>query len=319
MKPKKFSTIFENILRKSIKDRILKESENSHEVHHIMCDGKPVETFNSHDEAMDNLGKYEKEFPDKQFIIEKGDYKSYDDMLETFDSMTEVDEEMNEREEDCTECGEMDESKCEACGKEICECGKMNESKKIMKIKESDLLGIINKIIEEDVPGADMLKKTRQGTAKETSDHLKDVNKKITDYLSFENNDNPEFPKPIGKGDKKVVHNTDEENEEMEDNRGYGLQHLKYDTEPSKEFKERLEKAIKGDPTMGNSTEYGNAIKSDLGDNVIKQAKRKKEKEDGRPLYPKDPQPVKLVRDKKTVSEEIQRMKEMYTYYKKTQ
>jgi hypothetical protein len=302
MKPKKFSTIFENILRKSIKDRILKESENSHEVHHIMCDGKPVETFNTHDEAMDNLGKYEKKFPGKHFIIEKGNYESYDDMLETFDNMTEVDEEMNEREEEeCTECGEM------------------NESKKVMKIKESDLLGIINQIIEEDVPGADMLKKTRQGTAKETTDHLKDVNKKITDYLSFENNDNPEFPKPIGKGDKKVIHNTDEENEEMEDNRGYGLQHLKYDIEPSKEFKERLEKAIKGDSTMGNSTEYGNAIKSDLGDNVLKQAKRKKEKEDGRPLYPKDPQPVKLVRDKKTVSEEIERMKEMYTYYKKTQ
>lgn len=320
MKPKKFSTIFENILRKSVKDRILKESEDSNEKHHIMCDGKPVETFDSHEEAMANLGKYEKNYPDKQFIIEKGVYESYDEMLETLDSMTEVDDEEINEKEDCMECGEMSENMCEKCGKEICECGTMNESKKkVVTIKKDKLLEMINKIIDESVPGAEILKKTRQGSGKENDDHLKDVNKKITDYLSFDGNDNPEFPKPIGKGDKKAIHNTEKENEEVADNRGYGQQHLKYDTEPSKEFKERLEKAIKGDVKMGNSPEYGNAIKTDLGDKMLKQVERKKEKEEGRPLYPKDPQPVKLVREKKTLSEEMERMKNMYSYNKKTQ
>jgi len=305
MKPKKFNTIFENILRKSVKERILKESEGGYEVHHIMCDGKPVETFKTHEEAMDNLGKYKKKFPDKQFIIEKGTYKSYDEMLESFDDMTEDIYELNdvnEVEQDCMECGEMNENK-----------------KKTVKMTESQFKKFIKKIVNESVPGAQTLKKTRQESGKDSADYLNDVEKKMKDYLSFDNNDNPEFPKQIGKGEKKVVHTTDEENEEIADNRGYGLQHIKYDTEPSKEFKERLEKAIKGDSTMGNSTEYANAIDSDLGEKTLKQVERKKNKEDGRPLYPKDTQPVKLVREKKSLSEELETMKKMYTYNKKTQ
>ena len=82
--------------------------------------------------------------------------------------------------------------------------------------------------------------------------------------------------------------------------------------------------ALKGDSKMGNSHDAANVIPSKLGEKIIKKVKEKDKEEDGMPMYNKDVQPTKHVNEsevssKNIVSEEIERMKQMASYNKKTQ
>ena len=89
MKTMQLNTILENVISNEIRKRIISEmEENKKEYHHIMCDGEPVETFHSKEEAESHLDKWKKDHPGKQFIIEKGDYESDDDMLDKLDEMS---------------------------------------------------------------------------------------------------------------------------------------------------------------------------------------------------------------------------------------
>jgi len=233
-----------------------------------------------------------------------------------------------EKEEECDECGdtEMKEGTCEKCGKELCECDStMHESKKkrTIRLTESELTKLIAKMVNESIPGLDAVKSAHDGD-KETKQHLSDVEKKMKDVASFDGNDNPEFPKPIGKGEKVARENSEEENEFVEDTRGGTPLDLDYDSEPSKQFKDRLKKALEGDATTGNSQEYANVVKSDLGKNLAKQAERKDKKEDNQPMYNKDAQPTKSVNEStfkmsEVLEEEIKKMKDMVSYNKQTQ
>lgn len=241
--------------------------------------------------------------------------------------------EMSEEEEECDECGdtEMKEGTCEKCGKELCECGSgMYESKKkrTIRLTESELTKLIAKMVNESIPGLDAVKSAHDGD-KETKQHLSDVEQKMKDSASFDGNDNPEFPKPIGKGEKVARQNTEKENEYVEDARGGTLLNLEYNTEPSDQFKNRLKKALEGDATTGNSQEYANVIKSDTGKNLAKQAERKKKKEDAEFSVSwghswKSPEEVKVVNEttfkmSNVLEEEIKKMKDMVNYNKKTQ
>ena len=239
---------------------------------------------------------------------------------------------MDEEKEQCEECGdsEMKEGTCEKCGKELCECGSnMYESKKkTIRLKESELIKLINKMVTESIPGLDAVKNAHNAD-KETNQHLSDVKKKMEGSSSFDGNDNPEFPKPIGKGEKVARKNTEEENEFVEDNRGGTLLNLDYNTEPSQQFKDRLKKALEGDATTGNSQDYANVIKSDTGKNLAKRAERKKKKEDTEFKVSwghswKSPEEVKVVNESTfkmsdVLNEEIKKMKDIVNYNKKTQ
>lgn len=196
------------------------------------------------------------------------------------------------KEYDVKECwSKLEEEECEECKSD------MKESKKVIRITESRLIKMIEKIISESVPGLTAVKNAHIKSKKETDQHFKDVEKKLKDYSTFEGNDKPEFPKPIGKGKKVAYRNTTKQEEEIEDNRGGGLQHLKYDNEPSEMFKERMEMSIKGHTKMGNKVEgTGNVVPSKLGDKMVKQVKRKLDAEKDKPMYNKDPQPVKIVK-----------------------
>jgi hypothetical protein len=212
-----------------------------------------------------------------------------------------------------------EEEECDECGTEMVKESK----KKKIRLKESELIKLINKMVTESIPGLDAVKNAHNAD-KETKQHLSDVEKKMKDSASFDGNDNPEFPKPIGKGEKVARENSDEENEFVEDTRGGTPLDLDYDSEPSKQFKDRLKKALEGDATTGNSQEYANVIKSDLGKNLAKQAERKDKKEDEKPMYNKDAQPTKSVNESKfkmsdVLNEEIKKMKDMVSYNKKTQ
>ena len=76
--------------------------------------------------------------------------------------------------------------------------------------------------------------------------------------------------------------------------RGNGMQDLRYDNEPSEKFKDRQEKAIVGDATMGNKTytgdENGNteetweASSDDFGEEFLDNTKRRAERKDAAKL-----------------------------------
>lgn len=224
----------------------------------------------------------------------------------------------------CNECGgEMKEGLCNECGNKLME----NKKKRVLRLKESEMVAVIKKIVSESIPS---ITKTAQAQSKKDNEsHAKEVATKIKKSQSFDGNDNPEFPKPIGKGEKVARQNTKEEDEIVADNRGGGLEDLHYDIEPSQQFKDRLKKALEGDSTMGNSQDAGNVVKSDLGKKIADKVERKKnkEKEEFEVSWGhswKSPEEVKIVKESKTnfqsiLNEEIEKMKKIADYNKKTQ
>jgi hypothetical protein len=484
--------IIEESLINEVKRAIINESEEKKDYYHITCEGEPVETFESKEIAMKHLDIYKKNHPDKEFIIEKANYKSPSELIDKLDEMSEeleenkkenpmkkievsslaeaimmaknknqknikvngesfdVNEMWKKLEEDesdvkegsafvlaadkardagkkefefpkgsgkmhkvtlrknietkegkmgsCNECGGMmnEEGDCNECGK-----GKMEESKKTtegkklyyhvledggygrighqgyydteaeaqkranelsdmfprssfyveayptkkepvtvtmeeskkttLRLTESELVSLIKKMVNESVPGLEVTKKAQSGSKKENDSNLKEVGEKLKKASSFDGNDNPEFPKQIGKGEKMAVNPTEKQEEYIEDvMRGGTMINLEYDVEPSEGFKNRLKMALEGDSKMGNSQEAANVIKSDTGKNLLKSANRKKEKEKDQIEVSwghrtKEPQKVKVVKESKTnkmssiLEEEIKRMKAILGYDDATQ
>jgi hypothetical protein len=421
MKVSELRQIIENVISDEVKKTIISESENEQKaVYHIKCEGIPLGTYSSQQEAEDDMDKFKEMHPGKELIIEKGVYESHDDMLDKLDEMNDQLEETDnmentqpmegnefsgalkaakdageksftvdgkeydveecwtkqmeeelvggqkkldknhngkidgqdfkilkgekttetkEEEEECDECwnSEMKEDTCEKCGKEICECGgMMNESKKkTLRLKESELVALIGRMVSESIPGLDAAKKSHVESGKENKENLSAVEKKISNSMSFTGNDNPEFPKAIGKGEKVARQNTKEQDEEVAKNFA-GLQNLDYDLEPSEQFKKRLKMALEGDAIMGNAPttekpsvkpsngaekgkeaeeKSGNTIKTDTPKKLEKQAADRKVDKDNRELYPKQAVPVKS----KNINEEVEKMKRMFNYNEKTQ
>ncbi len=236
-----------------------------------------------------------------------------------------------EEEEECDECGDsyMKEEKktCEKCGKEICECGTMmNESKKkVLRLTESELTQLIVKMVNESVPGLKAYESAHKDSGKENKSNLSDVDQKIKKSMTFEGNDNPEFPKQIGKGEKVARQNTKEQDEEVAKNFA-GLQNLEYDIEPSEQFKKRLKMAIEGDKLMGNNSEdVANVVPSEVAvEKMEKQMKDREKDKEERKIYDKEAVPVTTVNESKVsfsnvLNEEIEKMKKISSYNKKTQ
>ena len=275
---------------------------------------------------------------------------------------------------------------CEKCGKEVCECGegymeehsedgdnqykqvcdecggplneegmcnecsgKMYESKKkkTIRLTETELTNLISKMVSESIPGLQVTKKSHDESGKENKANLSDVEKKISNSLKFDGNDNPEFPKAIGKGEKVARKNTPAQEDEIKKNFA-GLENLDYDIEPSEEFKKRLKMSLEGDRLMGNApttektdvkpsngTELGEEPKDKDGNSIPtpetakkieKQVKDRQKDKDNRELYPKQKVPVTQgkVNESKDVKSiilenEIEKMKNIFSYNKKTQ
>jgi hypothetical protein len=225
------------------------------------------------------------------------------------------------------------------------ECGSgMYESKrKTIRLKESELVKLITKMVNESIPGLEAAKKSHTESGKENKQAMTDVDKKMKDYLSIEGNDNPEFPHQIGKGDKVARKNTPEQEDEIKKNFA-GLENLDYDIEPDEKFKSRLKMAIEGDKLMGNAptTEKTNVKPSNgakLGEEpkdkdgnsiptpetakkIEKQVKDRAEDKKNRVLYSKEAVPT--VKESKVsftsvLEEEIKKMKKIVGYNEKTQ
>ena len=482
------NNIINDVISEEIRKTIIMESTGK-EVYHIKCDGEPIATFDSEEEAKEELPDYEEKHPGKELIVEKGIYESYEDMIDKLDEMGEkleetdeinewsgnqeepyegmggvveelkekaqqlfergaiddqelyeieniidnnieeywdasmdggidvknmftqivkdvaphlirkkkkentnmenqepIDEKLvgkqknidkndngkidpedfkmlNKEEEECNECGEMNEDDmegmdsfgddyenlsdgdapedevneepkmCSECGGMMNEEGACNEcggagmyesKKKTLRLKESEMLDMIQRIVKESVPGITVTKKAQTQSKKDNEANASDVAKKIKGATTFDGNDNPEFPKPIGKGEKVARKNSPEQEEEIEDNRGGGLEDLHYDIEPSQQFKDRLKKSLDGHTSTGNSQDAGNVIKSDLGKNIAKKVERKQKQRKDMVMYNKDVSPTKEVNESKNslssiLEEEIKKMKNIASYDKKTQ
>ena len=382
MKLSDLKTYIEETISKEMKNIILNEGKGSKTAYCIMCEGEYIEICQTKEEADQKCEEYNKNNPNKDFVVEIETYESEEELIDKMDELGEqletenmkkpqsMDEKLHGKQheldvdndgkieasdlkalrsdkeieeniddvqceecgKDLCECGDMNEEKCEKCGKQLCECESMNESTKqrrVLRLNESQLVDMISKIVNESIPGLQAVENSHKVNDKETKEHMSNVDKKLKDVLSIDGNDNPEFPKPIGKGGpdtlnpKKAVNNTEEEDEEMSMDRGENPLDLDYDQEPSEGFKERVKKALEGDSTMGNA-QGGNTIPTDTGKNLAATAeKRKKHKEDA-PMYVKDLQPVKVVKEstdekKNVLEEEIQKMKKLTSYNEKTQ
>jgi len=400
MKVSDLNKIIEETISNEIKNTILNEGEGSKTAYCVKCEGEYVEICDTKEEADSKCEEYNKNNPDKKFVVEIETYESKEELIDKLDQLGEeldsenmeenqsVDEKLHgdqhkldvdndgkieasdlaklrkgeTNESTCEKCGkelcecgdmqedegkgeiemDIDETTCEKCGKGICECGDMSETetisenKKVIRMTESELVEMITKMVNEAIPGLKAVEDSHKVGGKETKEHMGNVDKKIKDALSVEGNDNPEFPKAVGKGGpetldpKKVVHNTDDQNEEMEMERGENPLDLDYDHEPTDEFKDRLKKALEGDSTMGNA-DGGNTIPTDTGKNIAKTAEKRKKRDEEKPMYVKDVQPVKIVKESKedltetveekksVLEEEIQKMKKLSSYNEKTQ
>ena len=457
MKVSELTTIIENIVSNEIRKTIMEENNGKKEVYHIKCEGIPLATFESEEEANDALPDYKAKHKDGELIIEKEVYENHDDMMDKLDEMNDqleetdnmentqpmkgnefsgalkaakdagektfsvdgkeydveecwskqMEEELvggqkkldknhngkidgqdfkilkgqDSSEEECDECGggymeeeeeggddfenmlrgrrkkhsyvdkgeespeEMGEEKkcCEKCGKEVCECGGMYESKKkTVRLTESELIKLISKMVSESIPGLQAAEKSHLESGKENKAHLADVETKMKKLASFDGNDNPEFPKAIGKGEKVARKNTPEQEEEIAKNYA-GLENLEYDIEPSEQFKKRLKMAIEGDTLMGNGkvtepasikpsngAEKGKEAKEKEGNHIQtpetakkieKQVKDREEDKKNRVLYTKEKVPVSesKVNFSSVLEAEIKKMKNITEYNKKTQ
>jgi hypothetical protein len=244
--------------------------------------------------------------------------KESEEEVEEGEDCMECGDKMYEGDQMCSECGGMmnEEGVCNECGG-----GMMNESKKKIRLTESELVKLI-KTISESVPGLETYKRSHKGSGEINRASLSNTDKILKDLLSIDGNDNPEFPKQIGKGEKSARQNTSEEDDIVATNRGGGMEDLDYDIEPSKHFKDRLKMALTGDSKMGNSHDAANVIPSDLGEKMMKKAERKNKEDEKAPMYEKDPAPITNVNEsvtKSNVLNEIKRMKDMVNYNKKTQ
>jgi hypothetical protein len=238
----------------------------------------------------------------------------------------------------CNECGSSlnEEGMCSECG-----MGFSNESKKTtIKMTENEVVSLIKKIVSEakkdvkeggtGVSGVLVTKRAQTGSKKENDDYMKEVEKKLKDISTFDGNDNPEFPKQVGKGEKMAINATPEQEEYFDDNRGGTLADLNYDQEPSEGFKKRLKMALEGDSKMGNSQDAANVIPSKTGEKIAKTALRKKEKESKDSVISwghswKSPEKVVVVKESEKpkmssiINEDIEKMKKIIGYNKKTQ
>jgi hypothetical protein len=344
------NNLIESIALEEIRKTIISESK---EVFHIKLNGEPIDTFSSKEEAEEALPNY-KAKETGELIIEPEMYESYEDYIDKLDEMGQELEEMENMEKEepmegddfdfeldeedmCNECNEeeMEEGKmgtCNECGtmlneEGMCsECDSMKEStkkKKVLRLTESQMFDMIKKMVSESLPGLDVTNRVKKESKKHNEDNAKEVELKIKKATTINGSDNSEFPHQNNGGTKVARQNDEDDDEFVQDNRGGTVLNLDYDTEPSKNFKDRLKSALEGDSKMGNSQDAANVVKSDLGKKLASQSDRKKKKVKEAPMYNKDPQPTKVNESTKTsstlINEEIVRMKNMANYNKKTQ
>lgn len=259
---KELNNLVDNILTEQIKGVI--EKENKPTFFHIKLNGEPIETCEDEGTAYKKLEVYKKQHPDQELLIEPSKSKTYSDMVDELDEITEKIEESD-----------------------------MKNKRKVYQLTEEQLKKVVNHLVEDGVPGLTVTQGVQKQTKKENEENAKEVAAKIKKSQNFEGNDNPEFPKPIGKGDKVRRDLTDKEQDEIDANENRTPLEVEYDSEPSEQFKDRAKKALEGDSTMGNGVEDGtNAVNGDAAKKMQAVSKKKVKAQEEEPFYKKEEVPV---------------------------
>jgi hypothetical protein len=240
--------------------------------------------------------------------------------------------------------------------------GKKYPVKESYKLTETELVSMIEKIVREQKTetvekttdtklkpiggtpkGYSEYEKAHKGSGKENDDYIKDVTKKMKDYLKDgskgEYSMEPKvFPKGNGeleKMKKTAYELSDDGNEFIDDYLRPGMQTLDYDEmHPNEEW---MDNNIEGSSKTGNNSEWANAVETDENKKLNKTRKKGAYNKAKRAAYNKSPQPV--ISDKpgqesgtglhlktestdkkqKQINEEFNRMKSLIGYDRKTQ
>lgn len=239
--------------------------------------------------------------------------------------------------------------------KKACGCKSMKESKKHIRLTESELIELIERIVnEEKVVTQNILNKNLKTSKDENDQNLKDVAKKMGDYMKDMGQEYEPESKKFPSGNK-IMNRQGEDNKTVKDGkkkeytpseaveeyidqiaRSGGMENLDYDQiKPNEEW---LEMNIEGSSKTGNSQEYANAVPTDVNKSVNRRRKMNilaKLKKDS---YQKSSQPVydmagedthmekmlgldESIDSKKTqkINEEIDMMKKIIGYNSRTQ
>jgi hypothetical protein len=227
------------------------------------------------------------------------------------------------------------------------------------KLTENEMIDLIEKIVMEQKKAKGMAEteKVLSANKKENEEAIKAVTKKMKEYLKDgskgEYSMEPKiFPKGNGelaKMDKKAYIPSDAVDEYIDAFAYPGQQNLVFDE--IKPDDEKIKKYIKGDKTTGNSQEYANAVKTDVGEKFYKNYENNLYgQEQMNASYKRQTQPVDVagekkqkgslssikkgkktaqsvldkvdeseVKSEKLISEEFDKIKHLMDYNKKTQ
>ena len=188
-----------------------------------------------------------------------------------------------------------------------------------------------DKLSEAKHPGYDAYEKAVKKSKTENTKAMKDTKKKFKEYENFEGNENPQFPhqemsQTNADGQFQYYRNDEKSQEFVDDFAHPGL----IDFDINNVNMDRLTKYLEGSQETGNAQKdaegeaLGNVVPSDLGEKMLKSKKRRAEKiadqkasmTNLRGITP-DVQKVKQV--KEDVNIDVESMKKLWNYNKKTQ
>jgi len=188
-----------------------------------------------------------------------------------------------------------------------------------------------DKLSEAKHPGYDAYEKAVKKSKTENTKAMKDTKKKFKEYENFEGNENPQFPhqemsQTNADGQFQYYRNDEKSQEFVDDFAHPGL----IDFDINNVNMDRLTKYLEGSQETGNAQKdaegeaLGNVVPSDLGEKMLKSKKRRAEKiadqkasmTNLKGITP-DVQKVKQV--KEDVNIDVESMKKLWNYNKKTQ
>jgi competence protein ComGC len=228
--------------------------------------------------------------------------------------------------------------------------GKKTETKETIRVTETELISLIEKMINEDLKtvgnkprGLGAYEKAHKESGNENKKYFSSLKKKMDDYLKDGSKGdydmNPSrFPKGNGELEKmktKKYTVSNEGQEFIEDYTQPGMENLDYDeVHPNEEW---VTNNIEGSSETGNNPKWANAEETELGEKINKKRKQNKFAKAKRQAYHKSPQPV--ISDKtgdergtglhlktestdkqtKVLNEEFNKIKNLMNYDRKTQ
>lgn len=204
--------------------------------------------------------------------------------------------------------GVKNESACPKCGMKDCKCNHKKTTKESIKLTESEMVNLIEKIILEQKTqnnisfgtskGSDKYKQVHGKSGKENEDSLKATAKKMREYTKPGSNgeytENPtDFPKNNGQLQKMAAkkYTMSPAGEEfVNDFVHTGQADIEYqEIHPDKQW---MKDTIEGSSRTGNSSDYANAVKTDVNSKQNKKREEGKLNKAKRMAYNKSKQPV---------------------------